>query len=261
MPPGKPSSQEPAGDMTSAMALAVFSLLASMTAWEPLSAREAERRVHATAEAVGLSSFLENGSIRMPSALEPGSLEMALRTLRAGNGPFREWVLRAALDLALGSGTLPLAQNLSLRMVAEALRLPVDSLPKYFRLKTGAELPELWDPSDPAAWTERGTRKKQESLSRAGTDWDDAGAYPTTPPGAKPSETDNPRIARIKSLALLGLEEGATMDEVKQAYRRISRVHHPDHYAQLGSEAMSEATQAFQRIKAAYDFLMDGTNP
>lgn len=258
MTPGNPSSTEAIRGLTPVMGRALGSLLAAMTVWEPLSTHQAQDRFQAITGALGLAPFLEGSPVRVPPESGINSLEAALRTLKTGDAPLREWALSAALDLALYSGTLPLAQNLALRMVAEAMGLPVGSLPRLFRSKTGVELPEVWDPSDPVAWRIRNARRQK--VPGGATDWDDAGPYPI-PLGPKKTGADNPRIARIKALALLGLEEGAPQEEIKKAYRRISQVHHPDHYAGLGPEAMTEATQSFQRIKAAYDFLLGGGNP
>lgn len=257
MPLGNPSSPAAISGLTPMMGRAAGSLLAAMTLWEPLSGPQAQARFQATVEATGLGPLLEGAPIQVPPADGTDALEAALHILKTGDAALREWTLKAALDLALGSGTLPLAQNLALRMVAETLGLPTTRLPALFRSRTGAELPELWDPSDPGAWKVRDARRQQ---AHSGTDWDDAGPYPS-PPGPKQPGPDNPRIARIKALALLGLEEGVPQEEIKKAYRRISQVHHPDHYAGLGPEAMDEATRSFQRIKAAYDFLMGGATP
>jgi DnaJ like chaperone protein len=67
---------------------------------------------------------------------------------------------------------------------------------------------------------------------------------------------DELRIARIKALALLGLDEGATEEAIRQAFRRVSKIHHPDHFQTLGEEATLEATRTFLRIKEAHDFLL-----
>ncbi len=52
---------------------------------------------------------------------------------------------------------------------------------------------------------------------------------------------------------MLGLEEGATEDDIRAAYRRLSLVHHPDRY---GADAVRAATDTFRRIQAAFDLLM-----
>ncbi|MDY6852335.1 MAG: DnaJ C-terminal domain-containing protein [Thermodesulfobacteriota bacterium] len=47
---------------------------------------------------------------------------------------------------------------------------------------------------------------------------------------------------------ILGLEPGSGLDQVKQAYRRLAKAHHPD--------MTGESTEAFQRICSAYEQVM-----
>ena len=56
---------------------------------------------------------------------------------------------------------------------------------------------------------------------------------------------------KIKALYILGLEESASAQEIKLAYRRISQIHHPDKYSALGPEEVAAATETFKRINAA----------
>ncbi len=53
---------------------------------------------------------------------------------------------------------------------------------------------------------------------------------------------------------LLGLEEGATDDEVKQAYRKLSRKYHPD----TASEGVDKNSEKFVQLTKAYHALLDG---
>lgn len=48
----------------------------------------------------------------------------------------------------------------------------------------------------------------------------------------------------------LGLNEAATLKEIKSAYRRLSHRHHPDKNSRKDEEAM-------KRINQAYQLLMD----
>lgn len=52
----------------------------------------------------------------------------------------------------------------------------------------------------------------------------------------------------IQHYRMLGLETGASVEEIKAAYRRLAMVCHPDHNA--GSEA--EAARRFREIDEAY---------
>jgi hypothetical protein len=50
---------------------------------------------------------------------------------------------------------------------------------------------------------------------------------------------------------VLGVDIDATTDEIKQAYRRLVKIYHPDH------NPSEEATAMFRRIQEAYENLMD----
>ncbi|MFW6387804.1 MAG: J domain-containing protein [bacterium] len=61
--------------------------------------------------------------------------------------------------------------------------------------------------------------------------------------------TDNARLLWDRNAsAVLGLNGPASMQEVRAAFRRLAREHHPDH---SGSE-----TEAFIRIREAYETLI-----
>jgi len=55
--------------------------------------------------------------------------------------------------------------------------------------------------------------------------------------------------------ATLGLEKGASMEEIKKAYRKLSMQYHPDKVAHLGNEFKAVAEEKMKEINAAYDFF------
>ena len=55
--------------------------------------------------------------------------------------------------------------------------------------------------------------------------------------------------------AVLGLDKGATMDEIKKAYRKLSMKYHPDKVRHLGEEFRTIAEQKMKEINAAYDYF------
>lgn len=59
-----------------------------------------------------------------------------------------------------------------------------------------------------------------------------------------------------RALAVLGLPPGASRGEIRKAYRRLAQTHHPDRFFAEGEARMATASQRFQRIKNAYDYLM-----
>lgn len=49
------------------------------------------------------------------------------------------------------------------------------------------------------------------------------------------------------AIKLLGLKEGFTKDDVRKAYRRLSKIHHPD---------MGGLEENFKKLKKAHDYIM-----
>lgn len=59
-----------------------------------------------------------------------------------------------------------------------------------------------------------------------------------------------------RALRVLGLEDGASRQEIKKAYRRLAQLHHPDRVFSQGERRVASAAQRFQRIQQAYETLM-----
>lgn len=58
-----------------------------------------------------------------------------------------------------------------------------------------------------------------------------------------------------QSLEILGLSKGATAEEVKKAYRKLSMTYHPDKVGHLGDEFKQVAEEKMKEINAAYQLL------
>lgn len=58
-----------------------------------------------------------------------------------------------------------------------------------------------------------------------------------------------------KHYATLGLSKGATADEIKKAYRKLSMQYHPDKVRHLGDEFRAIAEEKMKEINAAHDYL------
>jgi DnaJ-domain-containing protein 1 len=57
------------------------------------------------------------------------------------------------------------------------------------------------------------------------------------------------------SYKVLGIERGASQDEIKQAYRHLANKYHPDKVAHLGDEFRELAEIRFKEIQQAYQEL------
>lgn len=59
------------------------------------------------------------------------------------------------------------------------------------------------------------------------------------------------------SYKILGLEQTATPEEVKKAYRKLAVKYHPDKAAQLGPEFQKGAKENFQKVQEAYENIKE----
>ncbi len=57
----------------------------------------------------------------------------------------------------------------------------------------------------------------------------------------------------IEARELFGLESKATLKEIKQAYRRMAKIYHPD----LATDSSRASIVQMHEITAAYDVLLD----
>lgn len=58
-----------------------------------------------------------------------------------------------------------------------------------------------------------------------------------------------------KHYATLGLKKGASPEEIKKAYRKLSMQYHPDKVRHLGDEFRAIAEEKMKEINAAHDYL------
>lgn len=67
----------------------------------------------------------------------------------------------------------------------------------------------------------------------------------------RPRETMN----RIEALRILGLDEDATVEDIKTAYKEMAQILHPDRFAS-SKKLEDRATEQFKNLQEAYDFLL-----
>ena len=60
---------------------------------------------------------------------------------------------------------------------------------------------------------------------------------------------------RKAALATLGLGEGASQAEIRNAYKELAKKYHPDRVAHLGPELTELTSEKFKEISEAHDFL------
>lgn len=57
--------------------------------------------------------------------------------------------------------------------------------------------------------------------------------------------------------SVLGIEQNATQEEIKKAYRNKAREYHPDKHAQSSEMEKKEAEKKFKEVNEAYEKLKD----
>lgn len=165
----------------------------------------------------------------------------------------RRLFLQMAIGVALEDGYLVTAENHILRFLADLLQLGEDGLNDVFREMTGRDFPEPIDTSRAEWWRDREQRAgTNDESSQQRSSGSTNGSGERTSRSRRSSGVD---FQRLKDLAILGLDENATPDEIKAAYRRMAHIHHPDKYSSLGEEAVAAAAHTFRRIRAAYERL------
>ena len=63
---------------------------------------------------------------------------------------------------------------------------------------------------------------------------------------------------RMNPYEVLGVSRNASIDEIKKAYRELSRKYHPDSY--VGNPLSSLAEEKFEQVQEAYDAIMKEKN-
>jgi len=62
---------------------------------------------------------------------------------------------------------------------------------------------------------------------------------------------------RIEALRILGLDESATADDIRVAYKEVAQILHPDRFAS-SKKLQERATEQFKNLQEAYDYLTSG---
>lgn len=62
---------------------------------------------------------------------------------------------------------------------------------------------------------------------------------------------------RLEALRILGLDEDATIDDIKTAYKETAQILHPDRFA-TNKKLQERATEQFKNLQEAYEYLTSG---
>lgn len=149
--------------------------------------------------------------------------------------------LEMAIGMSIADGYLLPTENHILRFLADLLAVNSVGLNSIFEEVTGRGIPDPSDISSSGYW-----RSREEAKAKS---------------DQKSSREERARSAphsskSAQAYAVLGLEPGASKEEIRKAFRRLAQVHHPDRFSSLGEESVAAATTTFQRINEAYKHLV-----
>lgn len=204
-----------------------------------------------TDEVIAIRKFVGNSpdARRVDSILEiarsgdTAAIQLACEVVRRDVGlEQRKALFTVFLSVAIADGLLRPSEHYVIRFLADLMELSSSEMNACFQELTGRQFPPEPDPSSSKWWQERSrSGRQQQSSGGSSNSW---------------SGGHQAGFERLRALAILGLDEGASISDIRAAFRRLSQVHHPDRYATLGSEAMNAASASFRRIKDAYDYLL-----
>lgn len=210
-----------------------------------------------------------------------GAIQLAAEVLQKEvHGEQAVPFLRLAIALAVEDGKLSMANQHVLRFLADLLGIAPGEFAPLYAAVAGKAFADPDDPSRSGYWQAKEHRRRQREREQASQQQGSrqysrhhseherhAGEQGQSRQGRYRQEQHRqreqgsrqgtaPGDRTRRALAVLGLEPGASRGEIRQAYRRLAQTHHPDRFFNDGEAVMASASQRFQRIRRAYDYLM-----
>jgi len=189
---------------------------------------------------------------QMAGARKLADLGLAGQLLRQGlSREERLRLLELYVGMMIADGFISIPEQHAIRFLADLFEISPGRLNQVYQDATGRSMPDIGDPSSLNWWKRKEQKQhssKEEQRSKESRDRDKRREKHRSNRKGKP-------MTQTRALAILGLEGGASTQDIKEAYRHLAKVHHPDRYQRLGPEAVQTATETFQRINAAYDYL------
>lgn len=147
--------------------------------------------------------------------------------------------LEMAIGMSIADGYLLPTENYILRFLADLLSVNSSGLNSIFIGITDRSIPDPSDVSSADYWRAKGQSSDDSNQGSS---------------GKRDRQTQAGLLGQAYSV--LGLEYGASIEEIKNAYRRLAQVNHPDRFVSLGEESLAAATATFKRINEAYKYLV-----
>lgn len=147
--------------------------------------------------------------------------------------------MRWAIAVATADGQLSNPANFLLRFFADLTQIDLE---ETYQQVTKRPLPVPGDPSSVEWW-----QKREGKSQNAKSDSDKE--------RSSRAKKSGQHMTEAQALAVLGLEQNASADEIAQAFRQLAHVHHPDRFSQSSEEIQRNASKQFARIREAFEAL------
>lgn len=206
------------------------------------------------AEATKVSDTFPALPVLLVKCLEEDEIEERCAKLIADHG-VTDRLLALPVWWLVWRGRIVMVYKASEKLVSEVLSI--------FSRKKGDPLDPIMEWIEKNMHAERGTGKfkNPDVLAADQAQRKKAAAGPKqseikTPPRGtrKPSEDRTPPSGVMADpFAVLGCRKGATLDEVRKAYRELSARYHPDKVAFLGEKEQAHAHKRMSEINAAWE--------
>jgi DnaJ like chaperone protein len=198
--------------------------------------------------------------LELVRASRRADLQLACTVVQRLDQEQRLSFLSLAIAAVMADGVVRGTEVYILQFLADLCGLDRTSFDEFFLRDVGRPLPKVGDVSSRTWWRSRSSQGKRSSRDseRAQRTQQDRRRQRTEQKATGGHRTPwSGRSVYAEALAQLGLPPDASVQEVRIAYRRLVRQHHPDRYETQGPQAVREATRHFQLIQQAYEFLMN----
>lgn len=168
------------------------------------------------------------------------SLEVASRFLKNNiDSKGKRMLMEMIVGISIANGRLSISENHVLRFLSDLFEFDTSEFEEIFSDIAGLNFPLPGNPGNKDWWEEKlGKNQDSEQGDSHNAVGEDSEVMPAP-----------------VALRILGLHGNPSKSEIKAAYRKLAKRHHPDKFARLGTNAMHFSNSIFLRIKQAYEAL------
>lgn len=161
--------------------------------------------------------------------------------------------LKLVVGVAIADNRISITENYLIRFFADALGVSPDELYSIYNEVTGTSLPNQADPSAKKWWENRETNNnKNDSKDTHGGE---SSGHKENNQSERNRTDSSESLNRADALRILDITEGSSPQEIKQAYRKMTSIHHPDKFHLMGEDAVASKNIIYRKIIEAYEVL------